>query len=173
LNKYKKLISSDSKPKLCINITIKGLLHKQVIVPINIDNARKFIKDSSTYIIKINRALKSIKSNVMADFIQINNKGIVISTNNVASPLDLQEIKRCVKNSLCVEADQINFLRLLQSKLYLKIVSIPYLTKQSNTCLFSDNIEKILKSNHIFNDIVLASKLRVIKISPKSDMSIV
>jgi len=148
-------------------------LHKQVIVPINIDNARKFIKDSSTYIIKINRALKSIKSNVMADFIQINNKGIVISTNNVASPLDLQEIKRCVKNSLCVEADQINFLRLLQSKLYLKIVSIPYLTKQSNTCLFSDNIEKILKSNHIFNDIVLASKLRVIKISPKSDMSIV
>jgi len=28
-------------------------------------------------------------------------------------------------------------------------------------------------TNHIFNDIVLASKPRVIKVSPKSDMSIV
>ena len=55
----------------------------------NIDNTRKFIKDSSTYIININRALKSIKSNVMTNFIWINNKGIVISTNNVASFLDL------------------------------------------------------------------------------------
>jgi len=69
IEQIQKLISSNSKPKLYINITMKGLLHKQVIVPINIDNARKFIKDSSTYIIKINRALKSIKSNVMADFI--------------------------------------------------------------------------------------------------------
>ena len=41
----------------------------------------------------------------MADFIQINDKDIVISTNNVTSSLDLQEIKRCIKNSLCVEAN--------------------------------------------------------------------
>ena len=55
----------------------------------NIDNIRKFLKDSSTHIININSALKSIKSNVMADFIWIDDKGIVISTNNVASPSDL------------------------------------------------------------------------------------
>ena len=63
------LISGDSKSKLHINMTIKGLSHKQVIVPMNIDNTRKFIKNSSTYIININRALKSIKSNVMTNFI--------------------------------------------------------------------------------------------------------
>jgi len=173
IKQIQKLISSDSKPKLCINITIKKPLHKQVIVPMNINNTRKFIKDSSTHIININKALKSIKSNVMANFIQINNKSIVISTNNVASPSDLQEIEECVKSSLCVEANQIDSPRLLQSKLYLKIVDIPYLTKQSNTCLFFNNIEKILKSNHIFNDIVLVFKPKVIKISPKSDMSII
>jgi len=34
-------------------------------------------------------------------------------------------------------------------------------------------IESIIKSTHIFNNIRIASKLYVIKISPKSDMSIV
>jgi len=69
IKQVQKLISSDSKPKLYINMTTKGPSYKQVIVLMNIDNTRKFIKDSSTHIININRALKSIKSNVMADFI--------------------------------------------------------------------------------------------------------
>jgi len=59
----------------------------------NIDNTRKFLKDSSIHVININRALKSIKSNVIADFIWIDDKSIVISINNVASPSDLQEIE--------------------------------------------------------------------------------
>jgi len=105
IEQVQKLISGDSKPKPHINITTKRPLCKQVIVPININNTRKFINNSSTHIININRAPKSIKSNVMADFIQINDKDIVISTNNVTSSLDLQEIKRCIKNSLCVEAN--------------------------------------------------------------------
>jgi len=68
---------------------MKELLYKQVIVPMNINNIRKFIKNSSTHVININKALKSIKSNVIADFIQIDDKGIVISTNNITSPSDL------------------------------------------------------------------------------------
>ena len=35
----------------------------------------------------------------MADFICINNKDIVISTNKIASPLDLQSIKKYVKST--------------------------------------------------------------------------
>jgi len=93
----------------------------------NSDNARNYIKNVSTYIININRALKSIKSNIIADFIRLDEKDIIISTNNVANPSNLQEIKRCVKNSLVVEADQIDPPRLSQSKSYLKIVSISYL----------------------------------------------
>ena len=139
----------------------------------NIDNTRKYMKNSSTHVININRTLKSIKSNIMANFIRIDDKDIIISTNNIASPSDLQEIEKCVKNSLVAKADQIESSRLLQSKSYLKIVSIPYLTKQSNTWLFSEDMEKILKSNHIFNNIVLASKLKVIKVFPKSDIFII
>ena len=35
-----------------------------------------FVKDLSTHIININRVLKNIKSNTMADFIYVKNKGI-------------------------------------------------------------------------------------------------
>ena len=108
----------------------------------NINNIRNFFKNSSTHIININRALKNIKSNVMADFIWINDKDIVISTNNITSFSDLHEIEGYVKNSLCVEANQIDAPRLPQSKLYLKIVGIPYLSKQSNSCLSSNKVKK-------------------------------
>ena len=64
-------------------------------------------------------------------------------------------------------------LRLSQSKLYLKIIGILYLFEQTNACITSDDIKKILKNNHIFNNIVLASEPRVIKVSPKSDIAIV
>jgi len=55
----------------------------------NNETARKYIKNSSMHIININHALKNIKSNIIADFICIEDKGIVITTNNVNSPSDL------------------------------------------------------------------------------------
>lgn len=70
-------------------MTTKRLSQKQVIIPMKINSANNFIKDSRTHVININRALKNIKSNVMADFICLDNKGVVIATNNIVSPLDL------------------------------------------------------------------------------------
>ena len=146
-------------------MTTKGPSHKQIIIPMSNEMARRYIKDASTHIISINHTLKTIKLNIMANFICIEDKGIMISTNNVASPSDLQEIKKCVKSSLLNDADQISPSRLPQLKSYLKIIGIPYLNEQSNMHILSENIEKILKSNHIFNNIVLTSRPRVIKVS--------
>ena len=64
-------------------------------------------------------------------------------------------------------------LRLSQSKSYLKLIGIPYLSKKTNSCITSDEVDNILKNTYIFNDVVLALKSRVIKISPKSDMAII
>ena len=69
--------------------------------------------------------------------------------------------------------EQISSPRLPQSKSYLKIVGIPYNSEITNSCISSNDVECILKSNHIFNDIVLASKPCIIKVSPKYDMSII
>jgi len=139
----------------------------------SIENTKYFMRESSMYVININRALKDIKANVMADFVHLNDKGIIISTNNVASPSDLQEIEKYAKNTLCAVTDQIAMLRLPQSKSYLKIIGIPFVSKFTNSQITSDDVKKILIANHIFNDIVLALKPKVIKVSPKSDMSIV
>jgi len=73
--------------------------------------------------------------------------------NRAWHPSDLQEVEKYVKNMSYTEVDQISSLRLPQSKSYLKIVGIPYLTDQSNTQMSSDNVKRILKNNHIFNDI--------------------
>ena len=69
-----KIISSEGKLKPHINITTKGPSHKQVIVSMSIDNTNKFVKESCIYITNINRTLKNIKSDVMADFIHVEKK---------------------------------------------------------------------------------------------------
>ena len=64
----------------------------------NNKNKLQFMKDSSSYIVNINRALESIKSEIVADFARVENSGIIIITNKVAAPLDFQMIKQYIKN---------------------------------------------------------------------------
>ena len=40
-------------------------------------------------------------------------------------------------------------------------------------CIFTEEVEKIIKENHIFNNVILASRPRIIKVSPKLDMLII
>ena len=86
-------------------MTTKRPSRKQVIVSMNIENAKNFMKDLSSHITNINRALKNIKSNVMANFICIKNRGVVITTNKIVRTLDLQIIERYVKNMNSIEAN--------------------------------------------------------------------
>ena len=135
--------------------------------------ANQFIKDSSMHVININYALKGLKLSIIANFIHVEDKGIVITTNNIASSSDLQEIEKYIKNLFTTDANQVTSPRLSQSKSYLKIVSISFISKWSNMRISSEEVKNILKSNHIFNDIILASKPRIIKVSPKSNMAII
>ena len=160
---------SNNKSKPRITMTTKGLSRKQVIIPINNNIAKEFIKDSSLHIVNINQALKA---STIANFIQVEDKGIVITTNNVSSDSDLQKIKKYV-SSLSSNADKVLLAWLPQSKSYLKIVDIPFNSEKTNSCILLDEIENILKNNHLFNNIVLASKPHVIKVSHKSNIAIV
>ena len=131
------------------------------------------MKHSSTYVTNINRALKNIKLEVIADFIYMEKSGLVITTNKVASTLDLQTIEKYMKNLYSVKADNIESLRLPQSKSFLKIIGILYISEITNFYIMLDEIESIIKANYIFNNIVLALRPRVIKMLPKSDISII
>ena len=52
-------------------------------------------------------------------------------------------------------------------------MDIPYLIKNTNIPINSSVVETILKNNHIFNNIFLASKPQIIKALPKSNIVIV
>jgi len=84
-----KIISGESKSKPYLNMTTKRLSRKQVIIPMNIKNRSSFMKELSTHVANINRVLKNIKSEVMADFICSDNRDIIITTNKIVSTLDL------------------------------------------------------------------------------------
>ena len=148
-------------------------MRKQVIIPMSNNIAKEFIKNLSLYIVNINCALKAIKSSTIANFIHVEDKGIVIMTNNISSGSDFQEIKKYIKNSFSSNIDKVSPARLPQSKSYLKIVSILFISEKTNSHISSDEIEDVLKNNHLFNNIILVSKPCIIKVSPKSNMAII
>ena len=154
-------------------MTTKSLSRKQVIVPMSNDNKSKFMELSSAHIINFNKTLKSIKSEVMADFVHANQAGIIIITNKVTSLLDLQTIKKYIKSSNHIDTKRVKVSHLPQSKYYLKIISIPYHLENTNTLISANIVEFIIKSNHIFNNILIASRSYIIKILLKSDMVII
>jgi len=164
------IIHGSDKPKLYINITMKGPSCKQVIIPMNNENKNEFIKNSSDYVININRLFKNIKSECKVDYIRSEKSSVIIVTDKITSSLDLQTIKQYVKSSNKIDTDKVKTLCLLQSKSYLKIISLPYFLNSSKIPVSSDIIEDVIK---IFNDINIISRPRIIKFSPKLDMAII
>ena len=109
----------------------------------------------------------------MADFIHSDQVSITIVTNKITSSLNLQTIKKYIKNANYIEADEVKVSYLPQFKSYLKIIGVPYLVENTNTPIIADSVEVVIKSNQIFNNIIIVSKLCIIKVSPKSDMIII
>jgi len=79
----------------------------------------------------------------MADFICVDSKDIVIVTNNIVSLSDLQAIKKYIKNATYSKPNQVQSLRLPQSKFYLKIISVLYLSELTNMHIMPEDIKKI------------------------------
>ena len=117
--------------------------------------------------------LKSIKLEVMVDFVGSDYIEITIVTNKVTTSLDLQTIETYVKEIYQIDLEKVEASKLSQSKSYLKIIGIPYLLKNTNTPISADVVKTIIKNNHIFNNIVIASRPRIIKVFLKSDMVII
>jgi len=155
-------------------MTTKGPSRKQVIIPISGENVNSFMKNSFLHVANINRLLHNAKLDVLVDYTRSDPTGITIITSKVSQQSDLSIIDNYVKNSNDINSLQMDEPRLPKSKSYLKIIGIPFFPHtNSQDKLTSNDIEMILKQNHIFDNISLASKPRVIKVSPKSDMSIV
>ena len=109
----------------------------------------------------------------MADFTYYDQTYITIVMNKVTVSLDLQTIEKYIKQANQIDSENIETSQLPQSKSYLKIIGILYLLENTNIPIIADIVEKIIKSNHIFNNIAVISKPRIIKVSLKSDIAII
>jgi len=134
----------------------KGPLRKQIIISMSINSAKRVMTQSNAYIININRLLKGIKSEISADYIHSNNKGIIIMTNKIAIFSNLNIVQKYMKDLNDIDLNNIMSLRLLQSKFYLKILGILYFLEDTNLSVMLDIIKRVIKCIHIFNNIVLA-----------------
>ena len=75
-----KVLNRPKKDKPRLNMIAKGLLRKQVLVPMSFNNSEKFIVLFSKHIANINKVLKDITLDIVADFIWSDSKGLMITT---------------------------------------------------------------------------------------------
>jgi len=97
----KSIFNNGSKLKPKINMMTKGPSRKQVIVPMSSENSKKFISSLDDHIANFNCALKNIKSETIVDFIHVNYRGLIITSNKVTLLLDISVINRYIK--ICKE----------------------------------------------------------------------
>jgi len=168
-----KMVHNSNISKLRLNMTTKGPLCKQIIVPIGNNNIKTFMSSLNDHVVNINQALKNVKSDIIIDFICSDHRGLVLVLNKVVAQSDICIISYYVKNANNINLEDIQDSRFPQSKSYLKILGLPYLLENTNTSMDLEFIENIIKTTHIFNNIKVASKPYVCKVSPKSDMAIV
>jgi len=174
IDQVNNIVKGNPKPKPHIQMTTKRPFRKQIIVPMSNNNISSFMKNSSAHVTNLNRLLRNTKTEVMVDFIRSDPTRLVIVTNKVAVQSDLQIIDQYVKKSDDINELQVEEPLLPQSKYYLKIIGIPYLPNgKTQERLNTSDVETVLKQNQIFDDIKLASRPRIIKDLPRSDMSIV
>ena len=69
IDQVNNIIKGNSKSKPKIQMTTKGPLRKQVIIPMSKDNINVFIKNSPLHMANINRQLCNAKSEVLTDYI--------------------------------------------------------------------------------------------------------
>ena len=65
------------------------------------------MEESNDYVTNINRSLQSIKSDVKVNFIYSEQLRVIIVTNKVAPSLDFQIIKKYIKNTNHIIAEEV------------------------------------------------------------------
>ena len=157
------------KPKL--NMMTRGPSRKKIIILMTKSNAELIMKSAHKHITNINEYLKNSNLDIITDFIHLSNNRVIITTNCPADATELSRIENFLKKIDNIDPVSIEVLCLSKSKSYMKIVGLSYNSELG--VITSNFIEGVLKEMYLFNNVTLASKPRVIKVSPKSDKAVV
>ena len=83
------------KPK--IRITTKRPSYKQVVILMNKSNRKVIMKQANFHINNINKHLKYANSKNFANFVCLENNGVVITTNQTAFAQNISIINNCIR----------------------------------------------------------------------------
>lgn len=91
-------LNKSNKLKPYINIMTKDPLCKQIIVPMSSDNSRKFMISFGKYIANLNCTLKKLKLDIIVDFIWVDYRSLIITTNKVTFSSNISVVGNYIKN---------------------------------------------------------------------------
>ena len=131
-------------------MSMKGLSWKQIIVPIGSNNSKRLMAKTNTHVTNINRLLKEVKSTISIDFIHTDNKGILITTNNIASAFDLNIIEMYIKELNNVDHNDIKSPCLPNQNHIWKFLAFLTLLR-TQTSQFSLISLRMLSNQHIYS----------------------
>jgi len=81
------------------------------------NNSENIMKLSNKHVANINRVLKDIKSDIIADFNYADNRSLTITTNKVAFTLDLNTIKKYIKNVDIIDLNDVRDAKVISVKI--------------------------------------------------------
>ena len=128
-------------------MTTRRPSRKQIIISMIKLNTKLIVNSANIHISNINKYLNKIKLDIIVDFICLINDGVIITINKPANTSNLSTIKKYLKNIQNVNLDSIESPCLPKSKLYLKIIGLPYNMEQEIITL--EIIEGTLKESLI------------------------
>jgi len=131
------------------------------------------INHTNTFIRNINNYLCEHNLNVVADFIRLEDHGVINTTNQADSSQDMNIIEKCIKKSESINLEHVNSPWLPKSKLYLKILGFSYLVEGTNQPITSKIVTEATQQIYIFKDVTLTSKPYIIKVLFNSDSAVV
>ena len=120
-----------------------------------------------------NRGLVEARSKLRVESVRKAWNGVSMSTNFVASAAELEVIKQWLKKVTGLNSTVVVKPRLPQSKSFLKILGIPYWGNNSSLPITQAQVEAVIASTPVFEEVVLASHPRIMKASPSLDMSVI
>ena len=157
--------------------TLKMTTHRptrhQVLIPLDTPIAEVIVANAATAVEFSNRGLVEAHSKLRVESVCKPWDGIFMSTNFVVLAAELEIIKQWLKKVAGLAASTMVEPHLPQSKSFLKILSIPYWGNNSLLSITQAQVESVIANTPIFEEVVLASHSRIMKVSPSSDMSVI
>ena len=166
-----------SPSRSAISRTLKMMTQEptrcQVLIPLTPAATETAVANAASVVEFCNKGLVSTRSKLRVESVCKAWDGVSISTNSVASAAELEVIKQWLKKTAGLgESTEIEPC-LPQSKLFLKILGMPYWNSKSSLAITLAQVETALSNSLLFESVTLASIPYIMKALSSSDMSVI